>query len=149
MPQKKYIVSLSLEEGEELERITRKGKAPAYRIKHAQILLKADNNQTGGGWTDAAISQALDISVTTIERIRQRFVEQSLEQALGRKEQQRRKARRLDGEQEAHLVAMACSEPPEGQGRWSLRLLAQRLVELEYVETVSHETVRQTLKKTN
>jgi Homeodomain-like domain len=76
-------------------------------------------------------------------------VEQSLEQALGRKEQHRRKARRLDGEQEAHLVAMACSEPPDGQVRWSLRLLAQRLVELEYVETVSHETVRQTLKKTN
>jgi transposase len=148
MPQKKYIVSLSLEEREELERITRKGKAPAYRINHAQILLKADINQAGGGWTDAAISQALDISVTTIERIRQRFVEQSLEQALGRKEQPRRKARRLDGEQEAHLVALACSEPPDGQGRWSLRLLAQRLVELEYVETVSHETVRQTLKKT-
>ena len=99
MPTKKYVVSLSAEEREQLEQLTKRGKAPAYKINHARILLKADSNQEGGGWTDKAIAQALDISVSTIERVRQRFVEQSLEQALGRKTQQRRKARLLDGEQ--------------------------------------------------
>lgn len=112
-------------------------------------MLKADTNQEGGSWTDKSISQALDVSISTIERVRQRLVERSLEQALGRKMQQRRKARLLDGEQEAQLVALACSEPPEGQAKWSLRLLAERMVSLAYVETLSHETVRQTLKKTS
>ena len=100
-----------------------------------------------GVGTDKSISQALDVSISTIERVRQRLVEQNLEQALGRKMQQRRKACLLDGEQEAQLVALACSEPPEGQAQWSLRLLAERMVSLAYVETISHETVRQTLKK--
>ena len=149
MPKKKYIVSLTSEERKQLEQLTKTGKAPAYKINHARILLKADTNQEGGGWTDRTISQALELSVSTIERVRQRFVEQSLEQALGRKPQQRRKARLLDGEQEAQLVALACSDPPKGQAKWSLRLLAERMVSLEYVETISYETVRQTLKKTN
>lgn len=149
MPKKKYIVTLSADERKQLEQLTKTGKAPAYKINHARILLKADTNQAGGGWTDTTISQALDLSVSTIERVRQRFVEQSLEQALGRKPQQRRKARLLDGEQEAQLIALACSNPPEGQARWSLRLLAERMVSLDYVETISYETVRQTLKKTN
>ena len=149
MPKKKYIISLTSEEREELEQLTKTGKAAAYKVNHARILLKSDINQEGGGWIDAAISQALDISVSTIERVRQRFVEQGLEEALGRKKQKRRKAPRLDGDQEAHLLAITCSEPPEGHGHWSLRLLAERMVELEYVETVSHETVRQTLKKMN
>ena len=149
MVKKKYIVSLTTEEREGLEKLVKTGKAPAYKINHARILLKADTEQAGGGWTDEAISQALEISVSTIERVRRRFVEQSLEQALGRKPRQKHKARRLDGEQEAHLVALTCSEPPEGHGQWSLRLLAEHMVALEYVETVSHETVRQTLKKTN
>lgn len=147
MAQKKYIVSLTTEERETLEQLTTTGKAPAYKMNHARILLKADTNQAGGGWTDAAISQALDSSVATIERVRRRFVETSLESALGRQEPQQRKPRRLDGEQEAHLIAITCGEAPEGQARWSLRLLADRMVELEYVESVSHETVRQTLKK--
>ena len=98
--------------------------------------------------TDEAISQALDLSVATIERVRQRFVETNLETALSRQAQQQRKPRRLDGEQEVHLVAITCGEAPEGLARWRLRLLAQRMVELEYVESVSHETIRQTLKKT-
>ena len=149
MPAKKYVVSLTAEERKQLEQLTKTGKAPAYKINHARILLKADSNQEGGGWTDKAICQALDVSVSTIERVRQRFVEQSLEQALGRKTQQRRKARLLDGEQEAQLVALACSDPPEGRAKWSLRLLAKQMVSLEYVETISYETVRQTLKKTN
>jgi len=148
MARKKYIVSLTVEEREELEQLTTTGKTAAYRMNHARILLKADTNQADGSWTDEAISQALDISVATIERVRQRFVETNLEAALSRQVQQHRKARRLDGEQEAHLIAMTCSEAPEGYARWSLRLLAERMVELEYVESVSHETIRQTLKKT-
>lgn len=145
---KKYIVSLTAEEREELEQLTTTGKIAAYKMNHARILLKADTNQEDGGWTDEAISQALNISVATIERVRQRFVETGLESALSRAEQQQRKPRRLDGEQEAHLIAITCSEVPEGHARWSLRLLAERMVELEYVESVSHETIRQTLKKT-
>lgn len=146
---KKYIVSLTPQERQDLEKLTKTGKAPVYKVNHARVLLKADTQQSGGSWSDVAISQALDISVATIERVRQRFVEHGLELALGRKPQQRRKPRRLDGEQEAHLIAMTCSEPPPGYGRWSLRLLAERMVELQYVETVSHETIRQTLKKTS
>jgi transposase len=148
MVKKKYIVSLAAEERKELEQLTTTGKVAAYKMNHARILLKADTNQEDGGWTDEAISQALDISVATIERVRQRFVETSLERAFSRAEQQRRKPHRLDGEQEAHLIAITCSKPPEGYARWSLRLLAERMVELEYVESVSHETIRQTLKKT-
>ena len=148
MARKKYIVGLTAAERQELEKLTTKGIAPAYKVNHARILLKADVNQEGGSWTDECISQALDISVATIERVRQRFVETSLETALSRQVQQQRQPRRLDGEQEAHLIALTCSEPPEGHARWSLRLLAERMVELEYVESVSYETVRQTLKKT-
>jgi transposase len=148
MATKKYVVSLTSEERAILEQLTTTGKAPAYRMNHARILLKADATQAGGGWTDVAISQALDISVATIERVRRRFVETNLEAALSRQVQQNRKPRRLDGEQEAHLIALACGEAPQGRARWSLRLLADRMVELNYVESVSHETVRQTLKKT-
>jgi len=148
MATKKYIVSLTAKEREALEQLTTTGKAPAYKINHARILLKADTHQADGGWTDEAISQALDLSVATIERVRYRFVETSLEAALTRQVQQQRKPRRLDGEQEAHLIAITCSEAPEGYARWSLRLLAERMVALEYVESVCHETVRQTLKKT-
>lgn len=148
MAKKKYIVSLTSVEREVLEKLTTTGKAPAYKINHARILLKADTNQVDGGWTDESICIALDLSVATIERVRQRFVETNLETALSRQVQQNRKVRRLDGEQEAHLIAITCSDPPEGSARWSLRLLADRMVELEYVESVSYETVRQTLKKT-
>jgi hypothetical protein len=144
---KKYIVSLTGAERKMLEAITTTGKAPAYKINHARILLKADTNQAGGSWTDVAISQALDISVSTIERVRQRLVETNLETALSRQVSQHRQPRRFDGAQEAHLIAITCSEAPEGHARWSLRLLADRMVELAYVESVSHETVRQTLKK--
>lgn len=147
MPAKKYRVCLSEEERSRLEQLTRTGRAPAYAMNHARILLKADEHQPGGGWVDAEISAALDISVATIERVRQRFVEEDLEVCL----KQRRRVRQslLDGEQEAHLIALACSPAPEGHTRWTLRLLAERLVELEYVESISHETVRQTLKKTH
>ena len=149
MPKKKYIVSLTPEERQALEQLTTTGRVPAYKVNHARILLKADTNQVDGGWTDQAISEALDISASTIERVRQRFVEESLVAALQRKPQQRHKPHRLDGEQEVHLIALTCGAAPEGYGRWSLRLLVEWMVELDYVETVSHETVRQSLKKTN
>ena len=148
MPKKKYIVSLTVEERQELEKLTNTGKAAAYKLNHARILLKADINQESGGWTDLAISEALDISQATIERVRQRFVEQGVEAALNRQRSRRYKRRRLDGEQEAHLIALACSSPPSGHARWTIRLLADQMVELEYVEEISRETVRQTLKKT-
>lgn len=146
MPSKKYIVTLTLSERQQLEKLTQTGKTAAYVITHARILLKADTAQAGGSWLDAEISAALDVGVATIERLRQRFVEEGLEACLKRKSRVYR--RLLDGEQEAHLVALTCSPPPEGQSRWTLRLLSERLVALEIVETVSYETVRQTLKKT-
>lgn len=149
MPKKKYIVSLTPEERQELEKLTTTGKTAAYKVNHARILLKADINIESGGWTDQAISEAIDISPATIERVRQRFVEQGLDSALTRKARSRNKGRRLDGCQEAHLIALACSSPPDGQARWTIRLLADKMVELEYVEQISRETVRQTLKKTN
>ena len=146
---KKYIIKLTPEERWMLEQLTNKGKSPAYKVNHARILLKADIGTEDGGWTDETISIALDISISTIERVRRLFVEQGIEAALSRQISQKRKYHKLDGEQEAHLIAIACTQAPEGQARWTLRLLAQRLVELEIVESISHETVRQTLKKTN
>lgn len=148
MPKKKYIVTLTAEEQAELQELVKKGKNPAYKVNHARILLLADTNQSGGEWKDRDISQALKISVATIERVRQRLVEQGMKAALNRKQQQNRKQRRLDGEKEAHLIALTCSLPPEGQGRWTIKLLAEKMVELGHVESISPETVRQTLKKT-
>lgn len=118
-------------------------------MNHARILLKADINTQDGGWTDEEISKALDISISTMERGRKLFVEQGLEIALGRQTAKTKKQHKLDGEQEAHLIVIACSQTPAGQARWTLRLLAQKMVELEIVDSISHETIRQTLKKTN
>lgn len=149
MPKKKYVVSLTTEERLELTKITNTGKAAAYKVNHSRILLKSDINQEGGGWCDSRICEAINISQSTVERVRKRFVEQGLEAALGRKTPTGHKKRRLDGEQEAHLIALGCSSPPEGYSRWSLRMLADKMVELEYVESIGYETIRQTLKKTN
>ena len=149
MPKKKYIVTLMEEERVSLEELVNKGKHPAYKVNHARILLLADTNQLGGGWKDQDISEALKISVATIERVRQRLVEQGLEAALNRKQQQNRRQRLLDGEKEAHLIALTCSSPPHGQGRWTMKMLAEKMVQLGHVESISPETVRQTLKKTN
>jgi transposase len=146
---KKYIVTLTDEERQILEQLTKKGKSPVYKVNHARILLLADTRNKDGGWTDQAISKALDISRPTIERVRRRLVEQGREAALSRQTTKTTKLHKLDGEQEAHLIAMACSQAPAGFARWTLRLLAKRMVELEIVESISHETVRQTLKKTN
>ncbi|RMD65787.1 IS630 family transposase [Candidatus Parcubacteria bacterium] len=139
---KKYIVTLTEEERETLLEMLSSGVHSARKLTRARILLKAD-----AGWEDTEISEALDVSVSTIERVRRRFVEEGLEAALNRRPPRREYRYKLDGEQEAHLIALACSQPPQGHGHWSLRLLADQMVKLEYVESVSHETVRQTLKR--
>lgn len=139
---KKYIVTLADEEREKLRKIISSGTERARKLARARVLLKADAN-----WQDADISEALDLSVRTIERIRRRFVEEGLEAALNRHPPRREYTYKLDGEQEAYLIALACSRPPEGHGHWSLRLLADRMVKLEHVDSISHETVRQVLKR--
>ena len=145
---KKYRVTLTTAERQELDGLLARGKADVRRLKHAQILLKADQAEAGPAWPDARIAEALDAGITTVERVRQRFVEDGLASALSPYRGGKRiYSRKLDGAQEAHLVALACSKPPEGRGRWTLRLLARRMVELAYVDSVSYETVRQTLKK--
>lgn len=146
---KKYRVTLTGEERAELERLLSRGKADVRCLKHAQILLKADEAEGGPGWSDERIAEALDAGIATIERLRQRFIEEGLQAALRTyRTGTRTYARKLDGAQEAHLIALACSAPPEGHARWTLRLLATRMVELAYVDALSYETVRQTLKKT-
>ena len=145
---KRYVVRLSEAERAELEAVVKTGRAAARKRLHAQMLLKADEGEHGPAWSDAAISQALEIGVRTVERVRQCLVEEGLETALNGRPQGRYKSPKLDGEQEAHLIAVACSAPPAGRKRWTLRLLADRMVELAYVDTLSHETVRQVLKKT-
>jgi len=146
---KKYIVRLTPEERGELQELVKKGKAAAYKRLHAQILLKADVSEQGDGWNDAKISEAYDTSVNTIERTRQRLVEQGLDAAINRAKQLKVRRRVLDGEHEAHLVALSCSEPPDGRAHWTMQLLADKMVELNYVESVSGETVRKVLKKRN
>jgi hypothetical protein len=144
---KKYQVSLTPEQRSQLQQLIGQGTAAARTLTHARILLKADEGEGGPAWTNAAITQALETSELTVTRIRRRFVEGGLEAALHRKAQAKRKARKLDGQQEAHLIALACSTAPEGHDRWSLRLLAGKLVELGHVDEVSHETVRQVLQR--
>ena len=144
---KKYIVRLADEERSQLTALTSKGKAAAYKIRHAHSLLKADAD--GPAWTDAQIAESFSSSVTTVLGVRQRLVAQGLEAALHRKQQDRPSRAPLgDGAGEARLRALRCSEPPAGHARWTLRLLADQAVALEIVEAISHETVRQALKKT-
>ena len=146
---KRYIVTLTEDARAELAGLTRAGKAAAYKITHARILLKADAAPAGPGWTDGQIAGALDVGTATVERLRRRFVEEGLQAALGRKKQLNRRPPVLDGAAEARLVALACSEPPDGRACWALRLLAGKLVELEVVPAVSYETVRRALQKTS
>jgi transposase len=147
---KRYKVTLTAEERNSLQGLIAAGKASAQKLAHARMLLKADGAPGGPAWPDARIAAAVEVNVATVERVRQRFVEQGLEAALTRKQQDRpSRARKLDGAAEARLIALACSEPPAGRAAWTLRLLADRLVELEVVGTVSTETVRPVLKKTS
>ena len=146
---KRYPVTLTNSEREHLEDLIAAGAAPARKLAHARILLKADQGPGGPGWVDVAIAEAAEVSQPTVARVRRQYVEQGLEAALNRRPPRREYRRKLDGAQEARLVALACSAPPEGHGRWSLRLLAERLVELEVVDALSYQTVRRALKKTS
>lgn len=143
-----YRVVLDEAQRAELRTLVGSGSAPARMLTRARVLLKADHGEGGSGWSDAAIAGALDVNPSTVLRVRRQFAAEGLEATLARKRPDRVYERRLDGAQEARLVALACSAPPDGRARWSLRLLADELVRLEVVEGVSHETVRRTLKKT-
>ena len=149
MGTKRYVVTLTEEERAQLHTLVGRGTAPVRSMTHARILLKANHGEAGPGWTDAAIAAALEVHPATVARVRQQYVTAGLAAALTRKPPDREYRRTLDGEQEAHLVALACSTPPDGRKRWTLRLLAAQLVTREYVAAVSHETVRQTLQQTH
>jgi transposase len=149
MPKKKYLVTLTPEERERLTALVSAGRRAALTITRARILLKADSADGGPAWADERIAEALDCGLRTVERVRQRFVERGLGPALGRKPQDRpSRPRKLDGAAEAKLVALACSAPPKGRKEWTMKLLADKLVELEVVGAVCDETVRRALKKT-
>jgi transposase len=147
---KLYRVTLTEQERQELEGLINKGKGAARALTRARILLKADATPgQGPAWNDEQIREALDVGLVTIYRVRQSFVEEGLELTLKPRPRNRRYDRLLDGDQEAHLIALACSNPPPGRARWTLRLLTERFIALGHVDDVSHETVRQTLKKTS
>lgn len=142
----KYLVVLNEEQRQHLEKITSSGKVSARQMKRAQILLKSDVQVN---WLYERIMEAFDVSAVTIAKVRKTFVEQGLEVALQRKQPDREYEHALDGEGEAHLIALACSEPPAGRAKWSLRLLQDRFVKLGHADSISYETIRRVLKKTN
>lgn len=144
----KYRVTLSPEEREALRALVSKGRGAARKLTHARILLQADAASGSPAWTDAQIAEAFQIGDATIHRVRQTWVEEGLEVALNRRRPTGRQFRKLDGVQEAHLVALACSSPPEGRACWTLQLLADKMVELKIVDSIGRECVRTTLKKT-
>jgi hypothetical protein len=147
---KKYVVRLTSEERSRLQRLVSVGKGAARKLLHARILLQADQGSDGPAWKDEQIAEALSAHFRTIANVRQRLVELGLDAALNRKKQERpSRPPILDGKAEARLIALRCGEPPEGRRRWTLHLLADKLVELRVVESVSYETVRRTLKKTS
>ena len=145
---KQYRVTLTPEERRQLEHLLRAGKAAARKLAHARILLKVDEAPGGPAWSDAAVAEALEVGHATVARVRQRFVEEGLDAALVPRPTSRTYVRKLDGRGEAHLVALACSAPPAGRTRWTLQLLADRLVALGVAERLSYEAVRRALKKT-
>ena len=145
----KYVVRLTPEERGELQAMVDEGRCSKSVRQRARVLLKADESEGAPGWTDERVAEFGEVSLSTVHRVRQRLVTKGFEAALYRKPSTDRMYRKLDGEGEAHLIAEACSVPPEGRNRWTLRLLADRLVALEVVESISPETVRQTLKKTH
>lgn len=149
MPKKKYRVKLSSEERAHLLERLGRGERPAREQTRARILLKVDEGPDGPAWSDARAAEALEVAAGTVAGIRQRFSERGLVGCVERKRPDREYERKLDGEQEARLIQLACSQAPDDRSEWSLRLLADRMVELGVVESLSHETVRQTLKKTD
>ena len=145
----KYVVRLTPEERQTLQAMVDLGKGASDKLLRARIFLKADVSDAGPGWTDLEIADAFEVGASTVHRLRQRLVEEGWEAALLRKPQSTRRPTKLDGAQEAQLIAIACSEAPAGRARWTLQLLADKLVELKVVDSISDETVRQRLKKTN
>lgn len=145
----KYFVSLTSEERTYIEKLVSSGNAPARKIQRARILLKSDCSEGGPNWSYEAICNAFDVNAVTVTNIRKSFCEGGMEKALNRKKPEREYEHRLDGHAEAHLISLTCGEAPKGYDRWTLRLLRDRLVKLEIVESVSHETIRTTLKKMN
>jgi transposase len=148
MRTKRFRVTLTPAERDQLRQLISSGRAPARKLAHARILLKADRPPDQSGPFDADIARAVEVSVNTVERVRQRFVEEGFAAALVPRPSTAPRVTKLDGRGEARLIAEVCSAPPAGQARWTLRLLAERLVELQVVESISYETVRRTLKKT-
>lgn len=146
---KRFAVTLTDTERDHLLELLAAGTAPARLLLHARILLKADQGPGGPGWVDERIAEAVETSQPTVSRVRKQCVEEGLEAALQRRAPTREYRRKLDGELEARLIALTCGEPPAGQARWTLHLLADKLVELELVEDISYQTVRRVLKKTN
>ncbi len=147
---KRYLVRLTDEERTQLQKLLAKKRLAAQKRKRAQILLKADAGENGPGWVDTRIAEAFDVTVVTVENVRKRYVLDGLDAAIERTKQCRPSRQRvIDGEKEARLVALCCSKVPAGRGRWTLRMLADELVELKIVDTISYETVRTVLKKTN
>jgi len=145
----KYVIELTDDERQHLEKLTSSGIAPARKVTRAHILLKSDNSAAGTKWTYEQICAAFNVSPVTVLNVRKSFVEKGMQATLGRKKPEREYPRALDGEAEAHLIALACGSPPEGRKVWSLRLLRDRFVGLGHVDQVSHETIRTTLKKMN
>ena len=145
---RKYPVMLTDEQRRGLRRLIASGRASARKLMHARVLLKSDGSPGAPGWSAAKLSHALEVGAATVERVRQQFAREGLEAALVRRRSRRVYRRKLDGVGEAHLIALTCGDPPTGRERWTLRLLAERLVTLEHVDSISHETVRRALKKT-
>jgi transposase len=143
-----YVVRLSSEERASLEALVKAGKGAADKRLRAQILLKADVGEGGPGWADARIAEAFEVGLSTVHRLRQRLVEEGLDAVLVRKPSPQARPLKLDGEKEARLIAIACAKAPEGRARWTMQLLADRLVELKVVDRICDETVRRVLKKT-
>jgi len=146
---KQYIVELTSEERFQLQHILSRGKTTGYRLKYAHIMLKADQGKDGPGWSDPKIAEAFDCNVSTVYRLRTRLVEEGFEAILRHGNTGKHKQRKLDGKAEAHLIALACSQPPKGRQRWTIRLLAEELVSLGIVDSCSKTTVHETLKKMN
>jgi len=145
----KYPVKLSESERSQLKQLVSSGTAAARKLRRAQILLKSDSSKGGANWDYRAICEAFNVSNVTVSKVRRVYLEGGLETVLNRKKPDRIYEHRLDGEKEAHLIALVCSEAPSGRDCWTLRLLRDRFIQLGYVENISHETIRTTLKKTN
>lgn len=144
---KRYVVKLTVDERTRLEGLIKRGREAAYRRRHAEVLLLVDEGPQGPGYVDREVAERTGFTRRTIEQIRERCVTEGLDSALERKKRSRDRSRRLDGEGEARLISLACSSAPEGRARWTLQLLSDKLVELDVVESISHECVRQVLKK--